>query len=40
MSKKKTKTTLDNEIVKTTKRPIYFFVIIVGFTMQLNNSRS
>jgi small-conductance mechanosensitive channel len=28
---KKTKTTLDDEIVKNTKRPIYFFVIIVGF---------
>jgi small-conductance mechanosensitive channel len=28
---KKTKTTLDDEIIKNTKRPIYFFVIIVGF---------
>jgi small-conductance mechanosensitive channel len=27
----KTKTTLDDEIIKNTKRPIYFFVIIVGF---------
>jgi len=28
---KKTKTTLDDEIIKNTKRPIYFFVIVVGF---------
>jgi small-conductance mechanosensitive channel len=28
---KKTKTILDDEIIKNTKRPIYFFVIIVGF---------
>lgn len=28
---KKTKTTLDDEIIKNTKRPIYFFVLIVGF---------
>ncbi len=28
---KKTKTTLDDEIIKNTKRPIYFFVMIVGF---------
>ena len=28
---KKTKTSIDDEIVKNTKRPIYFFVIIVGF---------
>ncbi|HWR27265.1 MAG TPA: mechanosensitive ion channel family protein [Candidatus Thermoplasmatota archaeon] len=28
---KKTKTTIDDEIIKNTKRPIYFFVIIVGF---------
>ncbi len=27
----KTKTTLDDEIIKNTKRPIYFFVIVVGF---------
>jgi len=29
--KTKTKTSLDDEIIKNTKRPIYFFVIIVGF---------
>jgi small-conductance mechanosensitive channel len=28
---KKTKTVIDDEIIKNTKRPIYFFVIIVGF---------
>jgi small-conductance mechanosensitive channel len=28
---KKTKTSLDDEIIQNTKRPIYFFVIIVGF---------
>jgi small-conductance mechanosensitive channel len=28
---KKTKTTLDDEIIKNTKRPIYFFVIVIGF---------
>jgi small-conductance mechanosensitive channel len=28
---KKKKTTLDDEIIKNTKRPIYFFVLIVGF---------
>jgi small-conductance mechanosensitive channel len=28
---KKTKTTLDDEIIINTKRPIYFFVLIVGF---------
>jgi len=28
---KKTKTTLDDEIIKNTKRPVYFFVLIVGF---------
>jgi small-conductance mechanosensitive channel len=27
----KTKTTLDDEIIKNTKRPIYFFVLVVGF---------
>jgi small-conductance mechanosensitive channel len=28
---KKTETTLDDEIIKNTKRPIYFFVIVIGF---------
>jgi len=28
---KKTKTSLDDEIIKNTKRPIYFFVLIIGF---------
>ena len=28
---KKTKTTLDDEIIQNTKRPIYFFVLVVGF---------
>jgi small-conductance mechanosensitive channel len=28
---KKTKTSLDDEIIKNTKQPIYFFVIIIGF---------
>lgn len=28
---KKTKTTLDDEIIKNVKKPIYFFVILVGF---------
>ena len=28
---KKTKTTLDDEIIKNVKKPVYFFVLIVGF---------
>jgi small-conductance mechanosensitive channel len=28
---KKTKTTLDDEIIKNIKRPIYFFVLVIGF---------
>jgi small-conductance mechanosensitive channel len=28
---KKTKTTIDDEIIKNTKRPVYFLVILIGF---------